>query len=395
MSPHISIVIQALGRGGTETQLLAVLPLLAAQGFTIKVHTLTGPGPLESAVRAKGIAVERVFSSFPVLERLPLALLGFLAVMRLAWRFRCQPPDIVHTYLPFAGLVGGLASRLSGCRRLVTSRRHRNERLRRYPVRGALERFINRRAQAVTGNSLRVIQDLESEGVEGDKVALIHNGVDPARFARAKHSAERAKLGLPPKALVMIIVANLVVHKGHRDVFAALNECRNKLKGDWRLLLAGRDDGMEVELRAMAGENGFSDHIVFLGEQENVAPLLVTADIGILASHEEGFSNAVLEGMAAGLPMIVTDVGGNPEAVLHEKCGLVVPPHAPEKLGLAIASLAADPALGRRFGKAARERVRARFTLERAANRQADLYRSLLDARNVPVNLRSSAEDSV
>jgi glycosyltransferase involved in cell wall biosynthesis len=296
--------------------------------------------------------------------------------------------------LPLAGLAGGIAARLARCRFLITSRRHRNERLKRYPVRGALERFVNRRAQAVTANSLRVARDLASEGVERGRIALIHNGVDAESFSRTARAPARMDLGLRPDALVIVIVANLVVHKGHADVFSALEMMHQNLKGDWRLLLAGRDDGMERQLRDAAKRGGFADHVDFLGEQENVAPLLAAADFGILASHEEGFSNALLEAMAAGLPMIVTDVGGNPEAIVDEDCGLVVPARAPDRMGGAIMRLASDPALRRRYGGAAAGRARALFTLERAAEKQAALYRALISGEGVPQELRAPPKGS-
>lgn len=114
-----------------------------------------------------------------------------------------------------------------------------------------------------------------------------------------------------------------------------------------------------------------------MGERREIASLLKGADIGILCSHEEGFANAILEGMAAGLPMIATDVGGNSEAVIDGITGLVVRPHDPEALGQAISKLAADAARRRAMGKAGFERVEKHFDISRCVARYVQLYEGL------------------
>jgi glycosyltransferase involved in cell wall biosynthesis len=143
--------------------------------------------------------------------------------------------------------------------------------------------------------------------------------------------------------------------------------------------LVGRDEGLKSKLESLADQGGISRHIRFLGEYPDTLALLAAADFGLLTSHEEGFSNAILEGMAAGLPMIVTDVGGNPEAVLDGRTGLVVPPRNVEAIGEAILRLADDPELRAQLGKAARLRVQKEFSMTRCADAHDHLYRSLTD----------------
>src|SRR4029079_17142928 len=99
---------------------------------------------------------------------------------------------------------------------------------------------------------------------------------------------------------------------------------------------------------------GIEENIKLLGARTDIAALLAAADIGVLASHEEGFANSILEGMASGLPMIVTDVGGNAEAVVNGVTGLVVPPRDARALGSAILKLALDPEFLRTMGDAGR-----------------------------------------
>ena len=117
---------------------------------------------------------------------------------------------------------------------------------------------------------------------------------------------------------------------------------------------------------------------MFLGSRKDVGSLLAASDIGILCSHEEGFSNAILEGMAAGLPMIVSDVGGNAEAVIHDETGLVVPAGDPKALANAIVALIGNPERCRTMGHAGRMRTERSFSMEACVEEYNRLYKNLL-----------------
>ncbi|NIQ13939.1 MAG: glycosyltransferase, partial [Candidatus Dadabacteria bacterium] len=108
------------------------------------------------------------------------------------------------------------------------------------------------------------------------------------------------------------------------------------------------------------------------------AEILSVSDIGLLISHQEGFSNAILEGMACALPMIVTDVGGNSEAIVHEKCGLLVKPCDPEGLSIAILKIINDKETARLYGKSARERVQKYFSLDQCVKNYNELFQHLM-----------------
>lgn len=149
------------------------------------------------------------------------------------------------------------------------------------------------------------------------------------------------------------------------------------MPANWTLVCLGRDDGIGEDLRQQALRIGLSKHVRWEGVVDNVADYLCAAHIGVLASHEEGFSNAVLEGMAAALPMIVTAVGGNPEAVIDGVCGRVVAPRDPEALAQAILELARDPERRKTMGCAARERVACLFSLDRCVALYRELYGDL------------------
>ena len=132
-------------------------------------------------------------------------------------------------------------------------------------------------------------------------------------------------MGIGPQALTLVMVGNLIAYKGHGDLLVALGQAAPQLPPDWRLLIVGRDEGIASALQAQSVALGIDRNVLFLDTRNDVPDILNACDIGVLCSHQEGFSNAVLEGMAASLPMIVTDVGGNAEAVLDGECGIVVP----------------------------------------------------------------------
>jgi glycosyltransferase involved in cell wall biosynthesis len=243
------------------------------------------------------------------------------------------------------------------------------------PGTARVERWLHRRMSRITGNSLAVIRELEQEGIPQSRLQLIYNGIDlpplPDGAARAKM---RTSLGLGADALVLLTVANLIPYKGHRDLLEALATAGDALPTGWRLLCAGRDEGYGAELRHHTERLGIQDRVLWLGGRSDVPDLLGAADIGVLASHEEGFSNAILEGMGAGLPMVVTDVGGNTEAVLDGITGYVVPKQRPEALAAAIRRLAGDAELRRKLGMAGRDRVARQFTLSQCVRRYEELY---------------------
>jgi glycosyltransferase involved in cell wall biosynthesis len=184
--------------------------------------------------------------------------------------------------------------------------------------------------------------------------------------------------------LTLIIVANLITYKGHGDLFRALDSVAEKMPSSWQLLCVGRDDGLGASLLELARELRIDSRVKLIGSRRDIPDLLAGANIGILSSHEEGFSNAILEGMAAALPMVVTAVGGNAEAVVDGETGLVVPARDPEALGAAILRLASDGELRKQMGAAARRRAEEQFSMERCIQRYDEVYRGLIRNHEAP-----------
>jgi glycosyltransferase involved in cell wall biosynthesis len=383
---EILFVTASLHIGGTERHLAAIAPALVKLGWQVSVYSLTGGGALREEMEQNGV---KVFVPPPRLSTLPHLPQFILAGADLLKVMRRRRPAVVHFFLPAAYLVGASLAFFSDIPVRIMSRRSLNVYQRRYPLALWFERRLHRKMTAILGNSKSVVRELhEMEDVPAGRLGLIYNGVDVSRFADAGlQQATRGELGLGSHTLALVMVGNLIPYKGHGDLISALGLAAAQFPEDWRLLLVGHDFGVAAELREQAVRLGIDRNILFLGLRNDVPDILSACDIGVLCSHQEGFSNAILEMMAAGLPMIVTDVGGNAEAVLDGTTGIVVPPRDPDRLAAAIVRLAQDPSLRERFGRAGRCRVAEHFALERSIEAYDVLYRALL-AGDSPQDIR-------
>ena len=216
---------------------------------------------------------------------------------RLYALMRHSRPDIVHFYLPRPYLVGAPAAIAAGVPIKIMSRRSLAHYQMNWPTAARIERRLHHRMDALIGNSVAVISDLLAEDAPREKVKLIYNGITiPKPIPRDE---ARRTLGLDADMLVGAVVANLIHYKGHRDLFKGLAKIQSSIPGPWRILLAGRDHDLWHELQNFAGKHRFAENVRFLGPRSDIPLLLAAADFGLLASREEGFSNVVLEGMAA------------------------------------------------------------------------------------------------
>ena len=375
------IIIGSLDLGGAENHLLTILPQLSDQ-FEVTIFTTSFAGNYSQEFIRAGIPV--VFSRKSItgprhlLAKISRLVGNFIRTIRFINKF---DPDIIHFFLPGSYLLGGYASILLRCNCLVMSRRSQNDyQQKHHQVLTWLEYKLHRKMDYVLANSKKVAQQLSDEGVTEQQLKLIYNGVDLERYQQQPHIELRSQLGLNTHTLVLTIVANLFFYKGHRELIQALAIIKSQLPQDWALLCVGRDAGELEPLQQLAAELDIKGHIYFLGQRQDIPQLMSISDIGLLVSHEEGFSNAILEFMASGKPMVVTNVGGNAEAIIHNKCGLVVARKDIHAISGALLQLAIHPALREQYGQAARKRVEEHFSLDRCITNYRTLYNHLLAA---------------
>jgi glycosyltransferase involved in cell wall biosynthesis len=217
--------------------------------------------------------------------------------------------------------------------------------------------------------------------VPREGMVRIHYGLDPEPFEAAgalgpeEREAQRAELGLPPEATVLICVARFAPQKAHDVLLRAFDRARREQPG-LRLLLVGDDpfgDGRR-RAEALAAELGLGESVQFLGVRRDVPRLLGLSDVFVMSSLWEGFGLVFLEAMSAGLPVVASRVSGVPEVIADGETGLLVPPRDVEALAAALGRVAKDPALRERLGTAGRVRVRNSFGLERMIDETLAAY---------------------
>ncbi len=248
-------------------------------------------------------------------------------------------------------------------------------------------RFICRWLGRVTDLSLAVSQGvkdylIEQGALDPAKVRVVPNRVDLARLRQHRPRTEvRRELGLTSEARVVGLVARLDHWgKGHREFFTALAALSDRFPMEALIIGGGR---RESEVKQLAAELGLAGRVHFLGQRDDIPDLLAALDIFVLPSHSEGVSLALLEAMAAGLPVIATRVGGLPEVVTDGDNGLLIPAKDPEALSQALERLLADPALAKKLGENARRDVENNYSLDRLGREINEIYGELSGSRRL------------
>ncbi len=368
----VIVVIGQLDVGGAERHLSRVLPRLAERGFDISLFLIRGGGVLQPLIEASGIPIHYPSGVSRGWRRVFEAALLFMRVIR------CRRPCIVHFFLPEAYLVGGLCSLpFRGCVRIM-SRRSLNDYQKKHPILTQIERGLHRYMATMVGNSRDVVAQLIDEGAPAANVKLLYSGIDLPDLDAYPETAElRKRMHIPHDCFVLIVVANLIVYKGHADLVEALGIVRDSLPWPWMALFLGKDWGIGNELKNRAVALRIDSNILFLGLQNDVLPFIKLADLGVLPSHEEGLSNALLEYMAAGLPVIATDVGGNRELVIDGETGLLVPAGDQTALGNALVRMAGDARFRESAAIKAKARIVDNFSMDACVSAYERLYSDL------------------
>jgi len=379
---RVMLAIGDLGIGGTEGQLVQLASRLRAT-FDVSVVCIYGGGRLVAALRSQGVAVS-VLGRQPAVWRGKLAtprrfVKALLSLWHLYRLLRQERPDIFHGFLYGAYVPGAIVARLAGVGVVISSRRSLGLFKERKRVMLAAERIATRFTDLVLANSPAVLADVRAqERIPYDRLRVVWNAVEPPRHRRSR-DVVRASFGVPMTATCGVVVANLIAYKGHSYVVEAMPSVRSAC-GDVHILLVG--DGPErARLEKLARDRGVSDLVHFCGATDDVGSYIHAADFGVLPSLQEGLSNAVLEMMAAGLPVIATCVGGNVDILRNEVNGALVRPADPAELAGSIVRVVQNPDLRHRLGAAAKADVEQRFSYEALVANMSAIYRELAERR--------------
>lgn len=330
------------------------------------VVTLDSVGALGEALRVRGIAVE-------CLERKPGFDLGL--PLRLARAIREMGADVVHAHQYTPYFYSALAVRLlSSPPALVFTEHGRHYPDERRPKRVAFNQVAltwTTRVTAVCAYIKRLL--VANEGIPPDRIEVIYNGVDPSRFDGARENrALRQELGLADDDLVIVCVARFHPVKDHPTLLRAFAHARAAMPRA-RLLLVGGGEG-EAQIKTLARQLGIERSVIFAGVRADVPEILAASDIFAMTSLSEGTSVTLIEAMLSRRPVVVTDVGGNPEIVEAGRTGLLAPRGDVEAVGRALTTLLEDPARRTAFGQAGRARALALFGQARMHEAWTTLY---------------------
>jgi glycosyltransferase involved in cell wall biosynthesis len=315
----IVFVVGSLHVGGAESQLVLLAEQLSLRGWSVEVFAMEGHGQLSEKLKLAHIPVIDGGFGFKSNSKLIRIMKLARCEMRLLMHLVRKRPSVIHGFLPLTNFLAAVSGKIAFIPMIVTSRRalgtHQDIR----PVFRFLDRIANSLSDKITANSIAVALDVERrDGYPSRDITVIRNGIDLShrRVDPLLRVKAREKLGLTDTDIAVVQVANLIPYKGHRESIEAIKTA-SKSFDRIKLLFVGGDSGIQYSLEALARDLDVSDKIQFLGQRSDVAEILVAADIGILPSHEEGSSNALIEKLYAGLPVVATDVGGNTEAIVN------------------------------------------------------------------------------
>ena len=359
------------GIGGAEGVLLRLVRHLPRDRFRPLVATFRHVPTFRSDALAAPLHVVPLRKTYD---------LGALRAARsLRSLIRDEQVRITHCFFETSDLWGGLVAKWAGCPILISSRRDM----------GIMTHWKHRFAYKVLGRMFDQVQTVSDQvrqfaitrdRLRPERVVTVHNGIDLDAAEEVLTREEiRARLGIRTESAIVITLANLRRVKGIEVLLrAAALVCRSRPETVFLIVGDALDPGYLEELQKLATSLGISDSVRFWGPETRPARLLGACDVFALLSHSEGFSNAIVEAMASRLPCVVTDVGGNPEAVFDGRNGFVVGRGDYQAAADRIITLIADEEGRQRMGDAAFRIVEEHFTTTAMINRLTACYEGLL-----------------
>jgi L-malate glycosyltransferase len=376
-------LIGSFHQGGSERQAVQLTRLLLESGrCNVFVATLEREGVLQEEIGRFGLneIPEFRLNSFYDLHT-------GRQLRHFAHYLKKHEIDVVHSHDFYTNVFGMAGAALARVPVRIASRRES-------AVRPASQRFVERcayrAADAVIANCEMVRQQLIEEGVTAKKVRTIYNGLDLARLQSQAERRETLKsLNLPEHARFVTIMANMRAHVRHPEP-SCLKDHPTFLRAAQRVkesvpaaafIIAGEGE-LKGVTQELARNLGLEDRTFFIGRCQDVGAVLSISDVCVLSSSSEGFSNAILEYMGAGRPVVSTDVGGAGEAIVHGKSGYLVPAGDHERMADHIIQLLQQPETARGMGEYGRQLVSEKFSVLKQLQNVEGLYNELLKLRN-------------
>ena len=374
VKPRVLQLIDSFDQGGSERQALELTRLLHASGnYDVLLASLKSDGVLRSSIEALDLGA---IPAYPLQSFYDLNAARQLR--RFVGHLRAARIDVLHTHDFYTNIFGMAAGFLAGGKDRGASRRETTGMRSAGQLRA--QRIAYALAHQVIANSQSVRETLLAEGVKPEKVSVIHNGLNLERMSSSSGSTPeqtlQLKVSVVPENFVTI-VANMRHDVKDYPTFLRAAQLVNRALPNTGFLLAGEGE-LRESIQQLAGELGIGDRTIFLGRCENIGQLLNLSHVCVLSSKAEGFSNSILEYMAAGRPVVATDVGGAREAIVENETGHLVCAGDSQAMAERIISLLRDPVKAQRMGERGRQIVAEKFSLRALLKNTEALYERLL-----------------
>lgn len=370
----IALIIPTMVRGGAEKQVVLLAIGLKQAGHDVRVMLLTHDGPRSDELRAAGVPVELIGKRF---KADPTAL------WRLKQALKQFAPDVVHTWLFAANSFGRVAAKMAGVPVIIASERCVDPWKRRWHF--MIDRRLAKFTNAITTNSNGVRDFYTDHGIDAKQFKVIPNGVVSGTSPSTPEGAPSREdvlsdLKVAGDRKLIVAVGRLWPQKRIRDLIWS-GELLATLRGDTTVVIIG-DGPQRDELIRNRDAVSQVEHVRFAGQRDDVATILPHADAFWIASEYEGQSNAVIEAMLAGVPVVASNIPGNRDLVIDNETGWLFEVGNEAKLVQKTNELLEDSSAVTRVTTAAKHRIETEFMVETMVARHLELYEQLLSARS-------------
>ena len=371
-------LIDSFHQGGSERQALQLTRLLAKSGrFQVHLASLNPEGSLRATIEDLNLGTIPSFPLTSFYDRNAIhqsrRFMDYLKSSRIS---------ILHTHDFYTNVFGMTAAALTRLPVRIASMRETEGM--RTPSQKKVQRVAYSMSHQVVANCNAVREKLIADSIRTDKVTVIYNGLDFGRLATPNSRHETLSLlGVPAEKRTrrfVTIVANMRHEVKDYPMFLRSAKRVKDAVPESAFLLAGEGE-LKSALHDLAQELGILDSVIFLGRCDKIAELLSISEICVLSSKAEGFSNSILEYMAAARPVVATEVGGAAEAIREGETGYLVPSGNDELMAARLVTLLRDPEKARRMGDAGRRVVEEKFSCQAQLARTEDLYLRLLNRK--------------
>jgi glycosyltransferase involved in cell wall biosynthesis len=369
--------------GGAEKNLLTIMSHINRDRFKVTLYTFQLENPMTKILAHRNIHCLQI--SYPTTIR------GLLKFFALSKKIREKRFNILHSYFEGSDIWGTLLAKLAGIPVIISSKRDMGF-LKNKKILTAYK-FVNPFVTKIISVSEAVRHQVNlQEKVNLNKIVTIYNGVDYNTYINSNHKDTlKLQLKLNPSAPIVGVLANIKPIKGIEFFIHTASRVLKQYPQTQFIVVGACLPNEESrtyydKLKTLVRELNLKNSFFFIGERSDIPDILSVMDISVLPSLSEGFSNTVIESMAAGKPLVVTNVGGNSEAVVHGETGLIVPPKNINKLAEAISFLLADKILAKRMGEAGRRRIKENFSIEKMVAEVENLYIKTFNNTNTTIS---------